>query len=128
LTFSSKLAASVHGRLELLHVVGPEHCATPTDEKSRHCETCSRNLRDNGIHVNWTLLHGTPDQVIPARSAELKASLIVMSIGESVGKEPISLNQALINTIRKAHCPVLTVPSGQVCNSPNHTVVSPRSM
>jgi nucleotide-binding universal stress UspA family protein len=128
LAFSSSLAVAMHGRLELLHVVDPEHREAPADERVRHCETWSRILRDNGVQANWSLLYGPPDQVIPARSAELKASLIVMSICGSVGKEPVSLNQALINTIGKAPCPVLTVPSGWFCNSPNHTVISPRSM
>jgi nucleotide-binding universal stress UspA family protein len=128
LTFSGSLAAAAHGHLEILQVVNPKHCAGAADEKARHCEAWSRILRDCGIHVNWTVLYGAPDQVTVARAAEMKASLIVMRIDRATGDGSAPLSRALINTIQKAHCPVLTVPSGESCNSPNHTFVSARSM
>jgi nucleotide-binding universal stress UspA family protein len=128
LRFSSTLAMAVHGRLELLHVVDPKHSAAPAEEKARLCGTCSCDLRNDGVRANWTSVYGPPDEVIPARSAELKASLVVMSIRRSIGEEPAPVNHALINTIRKAHCPVLAVPSGLSLQQPNYTVISPRSM
>jgi nucleotide-binding universal stress UspA family protein len=112
LIFCSRFAAAVHGRIELLHVIGPEHRAASTEEHERQCEIWSHTLRDHGIHVNWTLLFGPPDQVILARAAELKASLIVLGISRIGSKESASLDHAVVETIRKARCPVLTVPSG----------------
>jgi nucleotide-binding universal stress UspA family protein len=112
LTFSGRLAAAVQARLELLHVVHPEHRAHSCEDLERHCETRSRALRDCGADVSWTLLFGPPDQVIPARAAEWKASLIVLGSSRPGSKEPARLDQVTIDIIRKAHCPVLTVPPG----------------
>lgn len=110
LTFSRRLAVVVQAHLELLHVVDPEHRAYSCEDVERHCETRSRALRDHGVNVNWTLLYGPPDQVIPARASELKASLIVLGGSRPGNHEPAPLDQATIDIIRKAHCPVLTVP------------------
>jgi nucleotide-binding universal stress UspA family protein len=111
LALSGRLAAAVHGRLELLYVVDPEHRAFSCEDHERLCEIRSRALRDHGIDVSWSLLYGPPDQVIPARAAELKASLILQGIGRP-GNQEAAARHAAIDTIRKAHCPVLTVPSG----------------
>ena len=111
LAFSGRLTAAMHGHLELLHVVDPEHRAVSCEDHERLCETRSRALRDHGIDVSWTLLYGPPDQVIPARAAELKASLILWGIGRPGNQEAAS-TRVTFDTIRKAHCPVLTVPSG----------------
>jgi nucleotide-binding universal stress UspA family protein len=48
--------------------------------------------------------------VIPARAAEWKASLIVLGSSRPGSQEPARLDQVTIDIIRKAHCPVLTVP------------------
>jgi nucleotide-binding universal stress UspA family protein len=111
LAFAGRFAAAVHGRLELLHVVDLEQRALSCEDHERLCETQSRTLRDHGVDVSWTLLYGPPDQVIPARAAELKASLILLGIGRPGSQEAVA-NHETIDTIRKAHCPVLTVPSG----------------
>ena len=44
-------------------------------------------------------------------AAELKASLIVLGISRPGSEESAPLDHAVVDTIRKAHCPVLTVPS-----------------
>ena len=111
LALSGRLAAAVHGRLELLYVVDPEHRALYCEDHERLCEIRSRTLRDHGVPVNWTLLYGPSDQVIAARAAESKASLILLGIGRP-GSQEATARHAAIDTIRKAHCPVLTVPSG----------------
>jgi nucleotide-binding universal stress UspA family protein len=113
LVFCNRLATALHARIELLHVIDPEHCAAPTEEHERQCETWSHTLRDHGIHVNWTLLYGPPDQVILAHAAELKASLVLLS--QPGSKESASLDQVTIDIIRKARCPVLTIPAGGLC-------------
>lgn len=114
LTFSSRFAAAVHARLELLHIVDSEHRAAPTTDQARRCEISSRFLRDHGIHVSWTLLYGAPDELIPARAAEAKASLVILRIGRPEQPDSTYLDQAVVDIIRKAHCPVLTVPSGSL--------------
>jgi nucleotide-binding universal stress UspA family protein len=111
LALSGRLAAAMRGRLELLHVVDPEHPAVCCEDHERLCEARSRALRDHGIDVSWSLLYGPPDEVIPARAAEWKASLILRGIGRP-GNQEAAANHAIFDTIRKAHCPVLTVPSG----------------
>lgn len=112
LIFCSRLAAAAHGRIELLHVIDPEHRAVASEEHERQCEFWSRALRDQGIHVNWTLLYGPLDQVILARAAELKASLIVLGISPRGSGESAPLGHTVADTIRKARCPVVTVSSG----------------
>lgn len=112
LIFCSRLATAVHGHLELLHVVDSDHPVRPSEVYEQQCETRSRTLRDQGIEVSWTLLYGPPDQVIPARAAECRASLIVLGIRGPGSREVASLDQRIIDTIRTAHCPVLTVPCG----------------
>jgi nucleotide-binding universal stress UspA family protein len=102
----------VRGRIELLHVIDPQHRAAGIKDHERRSEIWSHTLRDHGIHVNWTLLYGPPDQVILAHAAELKASLIVLGSNRSGNQETAPLDQVTIDIIRKARCPVLTVPSG----------------
>lgn len=110
LIFCSRFAAAVHGHVELLHVVDPQHPACPSDFYEQQCEDRSRTLRDRGIEVSWTLLFGPLDHVIPARAAECKASLILLGISRPGNQETAALDQRTVDTIRKAHCPVLTVP------------------
>jgi nucleotide-binding universal stress UspA family protein len=110
LALSGRLAAAMHGRLELLHVVDPEHPKVCCEDHERLFEARSRALRDHGIDVSWSLLYGPPDEVIPARAAECKASLILLGIGRPGNQETAALDQRTVDTIRKAHCPVLTVP------------------
>jgi len=110
LIFCSRFAAAVHGHLELLHVVDPHHPACPSEVYAQQCETRSRTLRGQGIEVSWTLLYGPPDQVIPARAAECKDSLILLGISRPENQETAALDQRTVDTIRKAHCAVLTVP------------------
>ena len=111
LAFSGRLAAALRGRLKLLHVVDPEHRAVSCEDHERLCETRSRALRDHGIDVSWALLYGPPGEVIPTRAAEWKASLILQGIGRP-GNQESAANPPIFDTIRKAPCPVLTVPSG----------------
>ena len=112
LIFGGKLGAAVHGCLEILHVVDPEDRAY-CKELERHCETRSRMLRAHGIDVSWTLLYGTPEVVIPARAAELKAGLILIGIDRTGSQAERDLNPAVIAAIRTAHCPVLVMPADE---------------
>ena len=109
LIFCGKLAAAVHGCLEILQVVDPEDRAY-CKELERHCEARSRTLRAHGIDVSWTLLYGTPEVVIPACAAELKAGLILIGIDRTGRQAEAALDPAVIAAIRTAHCPVLVIP------------------
>jgi nucleotide-binding universal stress UspA family protein len=115
LLFCSRFAAAVHGHLDLLHVVDPHHQACPSEVHEQQCENRSRTLRDQGIEVSWTLLYGPLDQVIPVRAAEVKASLIVLGSNRPGNQEPAPLDQVTVDIIRKARCPVLTIPAGGLC-------------
>jgi nucleotide-binding universal stress UspA family protein len=99
LIFCSRFAAAVHGHLELLHVVDPHRPSCPSEVYERQCE-----------NLSWTLLYGQLEQVIASRVAECKASLILLGIDRPGNQETAALDQRTIDTIREAHCPVLTVP------------------
>jgi len=112
LIFCGKLAAAVHGCLEILQVVDPEDRAY-CKKLERHCEARSRTLRGHGIDVSWTLLYGAPEVVIPARAAELKAGLILIGVDRTGSPAEAALDPAVIAAIRTAHCPVLVIPADE---------------
>jgi nucleotide-binding universal stress UspA family protein len=104
-----KLAGGVRATIEFLCVVDPQHLAMVRQGHERQCEILSRALRSKGIRSSWSLLYGPPEQVIAAHANEANASLVVLETNPD-GSSP-SLQAAVVETIRRAHCPVLTVPS-----------------
>jgi nucleotide-binding universal stress UspA family protein len=68
-------------------------------------------LRDRGIMVSWTVVHGRPDEAIAARAAKSKSSLILFGLHRSGNQATDCADGVVSSTIREAHCPVMTVPS-----------------
>jgi nucleotide-binding universal stress UspA family protein len=71
-------------------------------------------LRQQGIAVETTMLHGFPEQVIPAHARQRRSSLIVMG---AHGRRPVTrllLGSVTERTMLDAPCPVLVVREGEV--------------
>jgi hypothetical protein len=74
-------------------------------------EAWSNELRQRGVSVSWTVVHGRADEAIAARAAESKSSLILFDLHRS-GRRMIDCPDGVVSaTIRRAHCPVITVPA-----------------
>ncbi len=112
LCFAGHLAARMGASLELVHVID----ARQKEETSRknhqqRCEEWSKELRERGIPVSWTVVDGRADKAIAARAAESNSSLILFELHRS-GNQMVDCPDGVVSaTIREAHCPVMTVPS-----------------
>jgi hypothetical protein len=74
-------------------------------------EAWSNELRQQGIPVSWTVVHGQADEAIAARAAKSKSSLILFELHRS-GRRMVDCPDGVVSaTIRRAHCPVITVPA-----------------
>ena len=111
LAFATHLALRMGASLEFVHVVDPA--------KRRCLSTFAMNAAKHGVmkcanevsHVSWTVVHGQADEAIAARAAESKSSLILFELHRS-GRRMIDCPDGVVSaTIRRAHCPVITVPA-----------------
>jgi nucleotide-binding universal stress UspA family protein len=111
LSFAGHLAARTGANLELLQVIDPTQKHVPHKDNQQQCEGWARQLRDRGITVSWTVVHGRADEAIAARAAKSESSLILFGLHRG-GNQAIDCADGVVSaTIREAHCPVMTVPS-----------------
>jgi hypothetical protein len=97
--------------VELVHVMDPNHKYAQRKDNERRCEEWAGKLRDRGIMVSWTVIHGRADEAIAVRAAKSKSSLILFGLHRG-GNQAIDCADGVVSaTIREAHCPVMTVPS-----------------
>jgi nucleotide-binding universal stress UspA family protein len=68
-------------------------------------------LRDRGITVSWTVIHGRADEAIAAHAAKSRSSLILFGLHRSGNRATDCADGVVSAAIREAHCPVMTVPS-----------------
>ena len=111
LSFAGHFATQMGATLELVHAMDPAHKHVPRKDNEQRCEEWAGKLRDRGIMVSWTVVHGRADEVIAVRAAKSKCSLILLGLHRS-GNQAIDCADGVVSaTIREAHCPVMTVPS-----------------
>ena len=111
LAFATHLALRVGSSLEFVHVVDPAKKEVSLNLRHERREAWSNELRQRGISVSWTVVHGRADEAIAARAAESKSSLILFELHRS-GRGMIDCPDGVVSaTIREAQCPVMTVPS-----------------
>jgi nucleotide-binding universal stress UspA family protein len=110
LQLCATIASKVGAKVELLRILPPDYHASAREEHERQCKMWSDTLRYKGIRVNWDLLYGRPEQVIPARANETRASLLIVGTTPAADNNHANLSNTLVETITKVHCPVLTVP------------------
>jgi nucleotide-binding universal stress UspA family protein len=111
LSFAGHFAAQMGATLELVHAMDPVHPDVPRKDNEQRCEEWAGKLRDRGIMVSWTVIHGRADEAIAVRAAKSKPSLILLGLHRG-GNQAIDCADGVVSaTIREAHCPVMTVPS-----------------
>lgn len=111
LAFATHLALRVGASLEFVHVMDATQKEVSLNLRQERREAWSNELRERGIPVSWTVVHGRADEAIAARAAESKSSLILFELHRS-GRRMIDCPDGVVSaTIRKAHCPVITVPA-----------------
>jgi len=110
LCLAGHFAAQMGAHLELVHVIDPAHRDVWRKHDEQLCEGWSNTLRDRGISVSWTVLHGQADKVLAARAAESRSSVILFGLHRT-GNHMIDCADGVVSaTIRRAHCPVMTFP------------------
>ncbi len=111
LSFAGHFAAQMGASLEIVHVIDPTYKHVPRKESERRCETWAAKLRERGVPVAWSVIHGRADQAIAAHAATSKSSLILFGL-HRIGNKTVDCADGVVSaTIREAHCPVMTVPS-----------------
>jgi nucleotide-binding universal stress UspA family protein len=111
LGFATHLALRMGASLEFVHVVDAAKKEPSLNLRQERCEAWSNELRQQGIPVSWTVVHGQADEAIAARAAKSKSSLILFELHRS-GRRMVDCPDGVVSaTIRRAHCPVITVPA-----------------
>lgn len=111
LEFACALAQRHRARLELVHVVDPEHNSSMPDAQmgiQYKLEALARNLRSLSRSARAILLFGKPEHVLRERAEDIKAILVAIALnGSATDRAQKKLAEYLA---QKCDCPVLTVP------------------
>ncbi len=85
--------------------------------RKKTAEAC-RAITDAGTPVDVAVLHGEPVPLILAMADSLPADLIVMGTHGTSGFQHLLLGSVTEKVLRKATCPVLTVPPRALTSAP----------
>lgn len=121
---AAEIAASVGARLTLLHVVPPLQMAfpdgttalltelRPQDEQQigLWLDEYRRAAEQRGADTVRTIVVGRPDDAIVAQAGTHSVDLIVMATHGYAGMKHLLLGSVTERVLRRASCPVLTVP------------------
>lgn len=111
LAFAGHFAAQLGAELELIHVIDPRHRHVSDKDDEQRCKEWAGRLRDRGISVRSTVIHGRADEAIAARAAKSKSSLILFGLHRGGNQATDCADGVVSASIREAHCPVMTIPS-----------------
>jgi nucleotide-binding universal stress UspA family protein len=127
LEFACVLAQRHRARLELVHVIDPEHIPTMPDAQmgiQYRLEAMARSLRNLNRSARAILLFGKPEHVLRERAEDVKATLIAIALnGSATDRVQKRLAEDLA---RKCDCPVLMLSPGireggpQLLSVPSH--------
>jgi nucleotide-binding universal stress UspA family protein len=110
LEFACALAKRHRARLELVHVIDPEHVPSMPDAQmgiQHRLEALARSLRNLNRSARAILLFGKPECVLRERAENVKATLIAIALnGSATDRVQKRLAEDLA---RKCDCPVLTL-------------------
>jgi nucleotide-binding universal stress UspA family protein len=111
LEFACALAQKHRARLELVHVIDPEHIPSMPDAQmgiQHRLEALARSLRNLNRSARAILLFGKPEHVLRERAENLKATLIAIALN---GSATDRVQKRLADELAKnCDCPVLTLP------------------
>jgi nucleotide-binding universal stress UspA family protein len=93
--------------LELLHVMNVSN-SQDMRAVERECERLTELVRQNGLHVQWSVLSGTPEEVIRARGSELDSPFILMPLKWGKSLSSITSDNVAAFVIRESRIPVMT--------------------
>ncbi len=121
--FAIGLARVQRGHLVALHVASPPFLSGDTpvldvvetrDEDRRRLETelaaLFKDATERGLTVDVLVRHGQPAREILTQAAAVPADVIVMGTHGASGFEHLVLGSVAEKVLRKATCPVITVP------------------
>jgi nucleotide-binding universal stress UspA family protein len=110
LEFACALAQRHRARLELVHVIDPEHIPSMPDAQmgiQHRLEALARSLRNLNQSARAILLFGKPEHVLRKRAEDLKATLIAIALN---GSATDRIQKRLADDLsRNCDCPVLTL-------------------
>lgn len=126
LLHAAALASWYRARLTVLHVVpifapieampvgvGPVPGTTPSRGRVHdELERFVRPAKKRGVPVRYLVAEGNTVEQILSHAAHLPADLVVMGTHGRSGFERLVLGSVTEKVLRKAPCPVLTVPAG----------------
>ena len=111
LEFACALAQKHRARLELVHVIDPEHVPAMPDAQmgiQYRLEALARSLRNLNTSARAILLFGKPGHVLRERAEDVKAILIAIALnGSATDRVQRRLAEELS---RNCDCPVLMLP------------------
>ena len=111
LEFACALAQKHRARLELVHVIDPEHVPAMPDAQmgiQYRLEALARSLRNLNTSARAILLFGKPGHVLRERAEDVKAILIAIALnGSATDRVQKRLAEELS---RNCDCPVLMLP------------------
>jgi nucleotide-binding universal stress UspA family protein len=112
LDFTCELAERNGARLQVLHIVDPEHTPSMPDAQmgiQYRLEALARRLKHLTRTAQAVLLFGNPERVIPKIAAAAKATLVIIPFnGSAIDRARRRLFKRLT---RKCDCTVLAFPS-----------------
>jgi nucleotide-binding universal stress UspA family protein len=119
------LAEAFGARVTVLHVVVPSPVVLPADpalplaplpvqaidvrSATRSLHAFVRPFRRAGVRIETLAREGDPARDIAVAADALSADLVVMGTHERTGLERLLLGSVAERTLRRLHCPVLTV-------------------
>jgi nucleotide-binding universal stress UspA family protein len=119
-----------NARVTALHVSTPLHAGQPelvpmvgdnqgndTEPARRWMQAQFREASEDGISVDFVVRTGAPAREILACASQLPADLVVMGTHGTSGFEHLLLGSVTEKVLRRAPCPVLTVPPRGVATS-----------
>jgi nucleotide-binding universal stress UspA family protein len=110
LEFACALAKRHGARLELVHVIDPEHIPSMPDAQmgiQHRLEALARSLRNLNRSARAILLFGKAEHVLRERAEKLKATLIAIALNGSATDRV--QKRLAADLARKCDCPVLTL-------------------
>jgi nucleotide-binding universal stress UspA family protein len=120
LEFACALAHKHRARLELVHVVDPEHIPSLPDAQQGiqyKLEALARNLRSLSRNAQAILLFGKPEHVLRERAEDIKAILIAIALN---GSATDRVQKRVAGYLaQKCDCPVLMVPADIQAGDPS---------
>jgi nucleotide-binding universal stress UspA family protein len=111
LEFACALAQRHRARIELVHVIDPEHIPSMPDAQmgiQHRLEALARSLRNLNRSARAILLFGKPEHVLRERAENVKAAFIAIALNGSVTDR---VQKRLAEDLaRNCDCPVMAIP------------------